>query len=80
MYNSIVYKDVMHTEHFSPQFSSVQSFSCVRLFATPWTAAHQDSQRIFRTDFLQDGLVGSPCTPRGSQHPSFFPQGKTISL
>ena len=23
------------------QFSSVQSFSCVRLFATPWTAAHQ---------------------------------------
>ena len=22
-------------------FSSVQSFSCVRLFVTPWTAAHQ---------------------------------------
>ena len=25
------------------QFSSVQSLSCVRLFATPWTAAHQTS-------------------------------------
>ena len=23
------------------QFSSVQSLSCIRLFATPWTAAHQ---------------------------------------
>ena len=25
------------------QFSSVQSLSCVQLFATPWTAAHQAS-------------------------------------
>ena len=25
------------------QFSSVQSLSCLRLFATPWTAAHQAS-------------------------------------
>ena len=29
-----------------PQFSSVQSLSCVRLFATPWTAAHQASLSI----------------------------------
>ena len=28
------------------QFSSVQSLSCVRLFATPWTAAHQASLSI----------------------------------
>ena len=28
--------------HFLP-FSSVQSLSCVRLFATPWIAARQDS-------------------------------------
>ena len=27
-------------------FSSVQSLSCVRLFATPWTAAHQASLSI----------------------------------
>ena len=26
-----------------PLFSSMQSLSCVRLFATPWTAAHQAS-------------------------------------
>ena len=29
-----------------PQFSSVQSLSCVRLFVTPWTAAHQVSLSI----------------------------------
>ena len=28
------------------QFSSVQSLSCVQLFATPWTAAHQASLSI----------------------------------
>ena len=28
------------------QFSSVQSFSCVRLFATPWIAAHQASLSV----------------------------------
>ena len=30
----------------SVQFSSVQSLSCVRLFATPWIAAHQASPSI----------------------------------
>ena len=30
----------------SVQFSSVQSLSCARLFATPWTAAHQASLSI----------------------------------
>ena len=32
--------------HCSSQFSSVQSLSRVRLFATPWTAAHQASLSI----------------------------------
>ena len=32
--------------HFDIQFSSVQSLSCVRLFAIPWTAAHQASLSI----------------------------------
>ena len=31
------------------QFSSVQSLSCGRLFATPWTAAHQVSLSITNT-------------------------------
>ena len=30
---------------------------------------HQSFQWIFRTDFLYDGLVGSPCCPRDSQWP-----------
>ena len=31
-----------------------------------------------RTDFLQDGLVGSPCSPRDSQESSPTPQFKSI--
>ena len=38
---------------------------------------HQSFQWIFRTDLLQDGLVGSPCSPRGSQEPT--PQFKSIN-
>ena len=127
-------------------FSSVQSLSCVRLFATPWIAARQASlsihhqlpeftqthihrisdtiqpshplsspsppapnpsqyqslfqwvnsshevakvqefqlehhsfQRNARADLLQNGLVGSPCSPRGSQESSPTPQFKSIN-
>ena len=31
---------------------------------------HESFQWIFRTDFLWDGLVGSPCSPRDSQESS----------
>ena len=41
---------------------------------------HQSFQRVFRTDFLQDGLIGSPCSPRDSQEPSPTPQFKSIYL
>ena len=34
------------------QFSSVQLLSCVRLFATPWTAAHQASLSITNSQSL----------------------------
>ena len=34
------------------QFSSVQSLSCVRLFATPWTVAHQASPSITKPQNL----------------------------
>ena len=36
----------------SVQFSSVQSLSCVPLFATPWTAAHQASLPITNSQSL----------------------------
>ena len=35
---------------------------------------HQSFWWIFRTDFLQEGLVGSPCSPRDSQESSPTPQ------
>ena len=40
---------------------------------------HPSFQWIFRTDFLEDGLVGSPCSPRDSQESSPTPQFKSIS-
>ena len=40
---------------------------------------HQSFQWIFRTDFLEDGLVGSPCSPKDSQESSPIPQFKTIN-
>ena len=39
----------------------------------------QSFQWIFKTDLLQDGLVGSPCSPRDSQESSPTPQFKTIN-
>ena len=40
---------------------------------------HQSFQWIFRTDFLKDWLVWSPCSPRDSQESSPTPQFKSIS-
>ena len=40
---------------------------------------HQSFQWIFRTDFLYDGLVWSPCSPRDSQESSPTPQFKSIN-
>ena len=40
---------------------------------------HQSFQWIFRTDFLYDCLVWSPCSPRDSQESSPTPQFKSIN-
>ena len=40
---------------------------------------HESFQWIFRTDFLLDGLVGSPCSPRDSQESSPKPQFKSVN-
>ena len=40
---------------------------------------HQSFQWIVRTDFLYDGVVGSPCSPRDSQESSPTPQFKSIN-
>ena len=41
---------------------------------------HQSFQWTPRTDFLYDGLVGSPCSPRDSQESSLMPQWKSINF
>ena len=41
---------------------------------------HQYFQWTPRTDLLQDGLVGSPCSPRDSQESSPTPQFKSINF
>ena len=41
---------------------------------------HQSFQWTLRTDILQDGLVGSPCSPRDSQESSPTPQFKSINF
>ena len=40
---------------------------------------HHSFQRNPRADLLQDGLVGSPCSPRDSQESSPTPQFKSIN-
>ena len=40
---------------------------------------HQSFQWIFRTDFLYNWLIWSPCSPRDSQESSPTPQFKSIS-
>ena len=40
---------------------------------------HQSFQWIFATDFLQDWLVWSPCSPRNSEESSPAPQFKSIN-
>ena len=41
---------------------------------------HQSFQWTSRTNLLQDGLVGSPCSPRDSQESSPTPQFKSINF
>ena len=40
---------------------------------------HHSLQRNPRADLLQNGLVGSPCSPRNSQESSLTPQFKSIN-
>ena len=40
---------------------------------------HHSFQWIFRVNFLEDGLVGSPCSPGDSQESSPTPQFKSIN-
>ena len=68
-------------------FSSVQSFSHVQLFATPWTAAHQASLSIINSQSLPKPMSTESVMP--SNHlilccppllpPSIFPSIRVFS-
>ena len=60
-------------------FPSVRVFSHQVAKVLEFRLQHQSFQWIFRTDFLQDGLVGSPCSSRDSHESSPTPQFKSIN-
>jgi len=57
----------------------VSSSHQAKVLAKVFQLQLQSFQWIFKTDFLQDGLVWSPCSPRDSQESSPTPQFKSIS-
>ena len=67
----------------SPIPPSIRVFSnestlCIR-WPKHWSFSALALQRNPRADLLQNGLVGSPCTPRYSQESSTTPQFKSIN-
>ena len=69
--------------------SRLQSFTALSFLVCQFLASggkilefqlqHQSFQWIFKTDFLEDRLVGSPCSPRDSQESPPTPQFKSIN-
>ena len=73
---------------FSPAFNLSQNQGLLKWVSSSHQVAkvlefqfhHQSFQWIFRTDFLQDWLIGSPCSLRDSQESSPTSQFKSIIL
>ena len=61
-------------------FPSIRVFSYQVAKISEFQLQHQSFQWIFRTDFLYDELVGSPCSPSDSQESSPTPQLKCINF
>ena len=79
-----------HLIHYCPLlltsvFPSIRVFSNELTLCIQWpkcwsfSFSHQSFQWIFRTDFFEDGLVESPCSPKDSQESSPTPQFKSIN-
>ena len=65
-------------------FPSIRVFSSESVLHIRWPKywfqlQHQSFHWTTRTDFLEDGLVGSPCSPRDSQESSPTPQFKSTN-
>ena len=65
--------------HLSPHQGLFQGVSSSHQVTKVLELQHLSFQRIFRTDFLSDGLDGSPCNPRDSQESSPTTQFKSIN-
>ena len=81
-------ESVMPSNHhilYRPLFLLPSDFHSMRVFSNEvakvleFQPQYQSFQQIFRTYFLQDGLVGSPCSPKDSQESSPTPQLKRIN-
>ena len=62
-----------------PQSLPASVFSNESTLRMRWPKYWSFSWRTPRTDLLQNGLVGSPCSPRDSQESSPTPQFKSIN-
>ena len=66
-------------------FPSIRVFSNESVLCIRWPKywefqlQHHSYQWVFRTDFLRDWLVWSPCSPRDSHESSPTPQFKSIN-
>ena len=74
---------VIHFSSCPQSFPASGSFPMSQLFASAakvpeFQLQPQSFQWTPRTDLLQDGLAGSPCSPRDSQESSPTPQLKSI--
>ena len=64
----------------SKWFSSVQLLSRVRLFQTPWTAAHQTSLSIINSQSLLKLMSIESVMPSNQSHPLLSPSPPAFSL
>ena len=60
-------------------FPNIRVFSLQVAKVLEFQLQHQSFQWTPRSDLLQDGLVGSPCSPRDSQESSPTPHFKSIN-
>ena len=64
----------------SPFNSSVQSLSCVQLFAAPWTAARQASLSITNSQSLSKLMFIESVMPSNPSHPLSPPSSPAFNL
>ena len=77
------YRPAMNSTERQKNYKAVQLLSCIQLFATPWTAAHQAtvsftvSQGLLRFMSIESVMLSHPLPPSSfafnlSQHQSLF--------